>query len=223
MKSIRYSRNQFVGITALFGLLLFMLFAAAGTRNSSAAPEQDYELYGAGDAIAEFEPENSKEPSVIYIKFDGVDGEVSDISHKGWCEVVSFEQAHTMQQTGTGPSRGKTVTLFDDVRIAKTIDKASPKLAEAVCMGHVYPTVQIHVTTTAFGFGRMTYLAFELKNVLITSYIISGAGQSEEVPTEQVTLSFEQIKMTYTEFDTSGKAKGNVEYTWKVEGAEEIR
>ena len=217
MKSRPHDRNKIVTISVIFGLLVLMLLASANTQNSTTAREtsaESYDLYGTGQVSAEFVPENNKGPSDIYIKFDGVDGEVQNISHQGWCEVVAFNQAHIMQQTSTGPSRGSTTALFEDFRIVKTVDKASPKLAEAVCKASVYPTVKIHLTSLAFSTGRVTYLAFELKNVLITSYGISGSGQNEEVPTEEVTLSFEQIKMTYTEFDAAGKAKGNVEYTW---------
>jgi len=36
-----------------------------------------------------------------------------------------------------------------------------------------------------------------------------------------LSLNFEEIKVTYTECDPStGKAKGNVEYSWKVEEGE---
>jgi type VI secretion system secreted protein Hcp len=33
-------------------------------------------------------------------------------------------------------------------------------------------------------------------------------------------LNFEEIKVTYTEMDSKGKKKGNIEYGWKVEEAE---
>jgi len=34
---------------------------------------------------------------------------------------------------------------------------------------------------------------------------------------EDLSLNFEEIKVTYTETDNTGKKKGNVEYSWKVE------
>ena len=68
--------------------------------------------------------------------------------------------------------------------------------------------------------GRVTYYAYELKNVMVTSYNIGGDGQSESVPTENFSLNFEEIKVTYTECDRAGKKKGNVEYSWKVEEGE---
>lgn len=106
---------------------------------------------------------------------------------------------------------------MEDIVVVKELDKASPKLAEAVCQGEVFPRVEIHLTTSLTDAGRVTYYAYELKNVRIVSYHISGSGQSEDVPTEEISLSFEEIKVIYTEFDSAGKAKGNVEYLWRVE------
>ena len=223
----RYSVNEIVSISALVGLFLFMLFAAVGTKNSTTAgetttsPEQVYDLVDFVEASIEFVPEINKGPSDIYIKFEGVDGEVLDENHGSWCEVITFDQAHSMSISDSGLLREKVNPIFDDVRIVKTIDKASPKLAESVCKGTVYPTVEIDVTAQAFGTSRVTYLAYELKNVLVTSYAFGGASQSEDVPTEEVTLNFEQIKVTYTEYDSSGKAKGNVEYTWEIDQSRE--
>jgi len=66
----------------------------------------------------------------------------------------------------------------------------------------------------------VTYYAYELKNVLVTSYSVGGSGQSDDVPMEQFSLNYEEIKVTYTENDSKGKKKGNVEYSWKVEEGE---
>ncbi len=65
--------------------------------------------------------------------------------------------------------------------------------------------------------GRTTYLAYELKNVLVTSYGFNGMGQSDQKPSEHFSLNFEEIKTTYTEITPEGKAAGNVDYAWKVQ------
>jgi type VI secretion system Hcp family effector len=153
-----------------------------------------------------------------YIKFDGVDGEAQDKDHKAWSDLQSFSQAITQPgRAATGATRRRGDVILEDIQCTKELDKSSPKLAQAVCNGKVFPKVEIHLTASYTDAGRVTYYAYELKNVLITSYSISGAGQSEAVPTEQFSLNFEEIKVTYTECDSQGKKKGNVEYTWKVE------
>lgn len=156
-----------------------------------------------------------------YIKFDGVDGECAEKDHKGWSDLASVAQSlHQPGGGGTGASRRRGDVIFDDVHCSKELDKASPKIAEAVAKGKVFPKVEIHLTASYTDAGRVTYYAYELKNVLVTSYSVGGVGQSEQVPMEDFSLNFEEIKTTYTENDSKGKKKGNVEYSWKVEEGE---
>ncbi len=156
-----------------------------------------------------------------YIKFEGVDGEAQDKDHKGWSDLGSFQQGITQPgRSATGPTRRRGDVVMDDVVCTKELDKASPKLAESICKGKVFPKVEIDCTASTTDAGRVTYYRYELKNAMVTSYDISGSGQAEEVPMETFSLNFEEIKVTYTECDAAGKSKGNVEYTWKVEEGE---
>jgi len=66
---------------------------------------------------------------------------------------------------------------------------------------------------------RVTYFVYELKNVLVTSYSISGSGETD-VPVESFSLNFEKIKWTYDEFDDSGNFIDSVEATWEVKKGE---
>jgi len=71
------------------------------------------------------------------------------------------------------------------------------------------------VTTFSDG-ARATYFVYELTNARVTSYSISGSGETD-VPVESFSLNFEEFKYVYTEFDESGESKGTVEASWKVE------
>ena len=153
-----------------------------------------------------------------YIKFDGIDGEALDDKHKGWSDLASFSQG--MTQPGgakTGATRRRGDVILNDLSCAKELDKSSPKIAEAVCKGKVFPKVEIDVTASTTDKGRVTYYRYELTNVMVTGYNISGSGQAEDVPMEDFSLNFEEIKVTYTENDSKGKKKGSIEYSWKVE------
>jgi len=192
-----------VSILVLAGLLMFTLLAMADNFESIAPPSPDvsdsYEMLAG-----------------MFIKFDGVDGEVQSGNYRGWCNALSFSQGQSLPGGGVvGPTRQRANVVFEDIVVVKELDKASPKLAEAVCKGNVFPKVEIHLTRSYAGL--VTYYAYELKNVLIVGYRIGGSVYSEHVPTEEISLSFEEIKVTYTEFDEGGKSKGNVEYTWRVE------
>ena len=156
-----------------------------------------------------------------FIKFESVDGEAKDKDHKGWSDLLSFQQAIKQPGGGaTGPTRRRGDVVLDDIQCTKEIDKADPKLAEAMCKGNVFPKVEIDITASTTDAGRVTYYRYELKNVLVTSYQISGSGQAEDVPVANFSLNFEEIKVTYTEVDNAGAKKGAVDYSWKVEEAE---
>lgn len=156
-----------------------------------------------------------------FIKFDGIDGEFQDKDHKNWSSLDTFHQnlhqplrANNDKSTVGGTQRRRGDTVFEDVEIRKDLDKASPKIAEAVANGKVFPKVQIHITASYTDSGRVTYYAYELANVLVSSYDITGDAQHR--PHEVISLNYEEIKVTYTECDNAGKKKGNVEFAWKV-------
>lgn len=193
-----------VSILVLAGLLMFALLAMADDFESIAPPSPDvsegYEMLAG-----------------MFIKFEGVDGEAQGGSYRGWCNALSFSQGQSLPDGGIEPTRQRADVVFEDIVVVKELDKASPKLAEAVCKGMVFPKVEIHLTRSYTNTGLVTYYTYELNNVLIVGYRIGGSGYSEHIPTEEITLSFEEIKVTYTEIDEGGRPKGNVVYEWRLE------
>jgi len=158
---------------------------------------------------------------------------------------VSFSQPISNPSSGaTGITRRRSDVILEDIVVVKQLDKASPKLAEAICKGMVFPKVEIHLTGPSEGSTcQGTFYAYELKNVLITAYKVTGSNplayalitpapdailpysgpfivQAVDAPMEEMSLNFEEIKVTYTECDSTGKSKGNIEYSWKVEEGE---
>ncbi len=167
--------------------------------------------------------------AVSFIKFEGVDGESNDKAHDKWIDVLSIDFDDLRKIT-----------------VSKDIDKSTPKLMEAVCKGvesdpgvgiicsgvlmstppdprgdvpldPLISLVTIDICKTTHGKKLQCYLQFELVGVQITSYSISGSTDGKQVPTENFSLNFEEIKVTYTKFDDKGNKKGNIEYSWKVE------
>ena len=164
---------------------------------------------------------SSEAEAAAYMKIEGIDGESKDTAHKEWSDLMSFSQTIRLQDDVTispGETRRRGDVILDDLVLVKELDKASPKLAESILQGTIFPKVEIHLTASYGDAGKVTYFTYELKNVMVTSYSISGTG--DDIPMEQFSLNFEEIKVTYTENDSTGKSKGNVEYTWKVEAGE---
>ena len=85
----------------------------------------------------------------LFIKFDGVDGQAKDKDHKNWSDCLSMTWGVHKAGTGaTGQTRHRGVATVEDFVITKELDKASPKQAEGVLTGKVYPKVEIHDTAT---------------------------------------------------------------------------
>ena len=82
--------------------------------------------------------------------------------------------------------------------------------------GEVIPKLEIEFVAL-FGGARATYIRYELTNVRITSYSVTGEAD-QGPPTVLVGHNFEKIKVTYTEYDDTGAPKGNVETEWDVSG-----
>ena len=151
-----------------------------------------------------------------YIKFDGIDGESKGKGYEKWSDLDSFSQAiHKTGSGATGAARRRGTIILEDLQCSKLMDKSSPKIAEAVCLGKVFPKVEIRLATSSVNTGRENYYKYELKNVMVTSYQVAGGSQDK--PQETFSLNFEEIKTTYTEMDEKGAKKGDVAFGWKVE------
>jgi hypothetical protein len=126
---------------AVTGLLAFALLAWGGGGIDLPG--------GGGPGISP--PETPVEPippaspptTGMYAKFDGVEGESLDANHRDWIELDSMSWG--IHKAITGATGQKGVAAVEDIVVTKKLDKASPKLAEAVCKGQVINEVEIHM------------------------------------------------------------------------------
>lgn len=141
------------------------------------------------------------------MRVDGVDGDSNLAGFDGWIDVLSSKWSGARQQDGR---RGAPDVA--DFRVAMKYEGASTKLTEATLTGRVYPLIEVEHSKVIAG-KRVTYLAYELKNVVVTSFDTSAAKR----PTDKYTFNFEEITATYTEYDGAGNKTGTRTYSWKVE------
>ena len=153
-----------------------------------------------------------------YMKYDGIDGESQEANHIKWIDVLSFDWGiHRREPGQTGQSRSRGAAVVEDLTLTMAYEKAAPKLQEKCLEGEVIPKLEIEFTALSRR-ARATYLKYEFKNVMITSFQTSASGTDESgPPTVVIGNNFEEVKVTYTEFDREGKSKGNVETKFKVE------
>ena len=156
-----------------------------------------------------------------YIEFDGIKGNSLDEKHKDWIDIQSFSQNITRPSTAgkTGVARSRASAVLSDVHITKLMDKSSAKLIQAVASGQIFKTVKIDLATSVGSKGERTvFWKWELKNVIVSSYDLSGtAGDGGDVPMESIALNCEEIKWIYVDLDKEGKSTGNIDASWKVE------
>jgi len=156
----------------------------------------------------------------VFAKYDGVDGESQDANHDKWIDVLAISWGSSKPGGGaTGQSRRRGNVVVADMVLTVEYEKSTPKLLEKLNMGEVIPKLEVEQTAN-YGGARATYLKYELKNVMITSLDVSAAGNDESPPTVSIANNFEEYTVTYTEYDSEGNKKGNVETTWKVEKGE---
>jgi type VI secretion system secreted protein Hcp len=129
-----------------------------------------------------------------YIKFDGIDGDVTAAGFEKFIEVLQFSWGVT--QTGTlasGSGAGTGRTSFQDFHFQHNVDRASPKLMQACALGTQISTAEVDFLKTG---ASTPYLKIRLQNVLITGLEFSGSG--DLVAAEDVGFTFGKIEYDFT-------------------------
>lgn len=154
-----------------------------------------------------------------YCKLGDIEGESKDDSHDGWINLMATSQQLTrpMRAGASGSTRQRASVTCGDVLLTKELDASSPKIIEAICDGTVFPEVLIDLCTSTGAEGRIPYFQWEMVNVYVSDYHVSGATTDGQIPVETFALNFEEVKWTYDKMGKDGQSTGKVEATWKVE------
>ena len=154
-----------------------------------------------------------------YIKIGDIKGESTDQGHKDWINLLSVSQglSRPMRAGTSGSTRQRASVDCGDLVMVKEVDSSTPKLIEACCDGTVFPEVKVDLCTSSGGDSRIPYYQWTLTNVHVTSYDCSGGAQDGQIPTESLSLNYEEIRWTYTKMGKDGAVAGKVESGWKVE------
>lgn len=144
--------------------------------------------------------------ATIYMKIDGIDGNVTAKGYEKWIEILGIEyglgRSITSFEAGRHSNRGVNAPSFSEIRISKEVDETSPKLFMEACLG-IGKKINIHFCES--GDNLQSYLELELTDAMLSSYSLSGASGSNSGPKERFSLNFAKIQNRYKPYTKDGK------------------
>src|SRR5438128_8438383 len=151
-----------------------------------------------------------------FVKMDVIDGESTDRGHEKWIPVMSF----TFGASRTGSSASATggagagKVQFQDFHFSSEVSKASPKLFQACASGEHFKKVIIAMRT-AGGDQQQDFYKITFSDCLISSYQTGGRG-NENLPTENISLAFAKIELSFQTQSAAGGLLTPIEVGWDL-------
>jgi type VI secretion system secreted protein Hcp len=136
----------------------------------------------------------------IYMKFGGIQGDVTAAGHTNWIELNSLQWGvgrGVSSPTGGIADRESSAPNVSEVTVTKDNDTASDGLLTEAFTGDGGgngASVQIDFTRTQAG-QLVVFQTITLTNVIISGYSTSSGGDR---PTESLSLNFTKIAVTNT-------------------------
>ena len=111
----------------------------------------------------------------------------------------------------SGLTAGKA--SFNDLQITKQIDQASPHLALSAASGkHLQSAVLTLYRNSAVG--QVKLATYTLTDVLIGA--VQQSGSSNEIPMEQVSLNYAQVRAEFSGLDAKGGVTTAERFGWNL-------
>lgn len=148
----------------------------------------------------------------IFLKWPGIEGEATDASHRGWLDIDNLSwgvQRAITSSPSTSKDRESANAEITDLTITRRMDKASPSLFMAACCGKGQE-LTLHLTKTGSGRGSEVFMAYTLRNALVSDYRMKARRQPRTRPREQLVISFQAIEAKYTPYDDDGTAEAPI-------------
>ncbi|MGA2890548.1 MAG: type VI secretion system tube protein Hcp [Terracidiphilus sp.] len=139
----------------------------------------------------------------FYLNIASIPGEATTQNFAGQIKLLSFSWGGSQLSSvgGTGGSGTGKVDL-SDFTFTKHLDKATPKLFNAMCSGQHVDSAVLSATKAGAGGGTGgVYLKITFSEVFVTSLNTSA---SDDVPSETVTITYNKIKIEYSTQDKQG-------------------
>ena len=152
----------------------------------------------------------------MFLELKGIDGESQDdtFSKKNAIDVLAWSWG--MSQSGTthmGSGGGSGKVSVQDLSVTKYVDKASPNLLLFCSNGEHIPEAKL--TVRKAGKTPLEYIVITMTEVIISSVSTGGSGGQDRL-TENISLNFEKVKLTYTPQKSTGAGDTAIDYKWDI-------
>ncbi|MEP6491160.1 MAG: type VI secretion system tube protein Hcp [bacterium] len=150
----------------------------------------------------------------MFMKLDAIKGEALDKTHKDEINVLAWSWGASQSgSTHISSGGGAGKANFQDISFTKYIDKSSPLLLQNVANGkHIKEAT---LTVRKAGEHPLEYLKIKMQDILVSSYSTGGSG-GEDLLTENVTLNFAKVDLTYTPQKGDGTGDVAVVMSWNI-------
>jgi type VI secretion system secreted protein Hcp len=131
-----------------------------------------------------------------FLEIPGIPGSSNSKTHRGWIEIESFQWTLTplRLEPGKGVASACSATFSAaGESLVTLIPNVGKQIRGAVTLEKEHPDT------------ALTYYRVVMEDVVISNYVVTAAS-STGAPTENVSLNFEEIKVTYTEQQKDGTA-----------------
>ena len=151
----------------------------------------------------------------ILLKIAGVTGDSKIDGHDGEIDVLSASWgASNPSSRAYGGGAGTAKVNVMDLVVTKRADASSPELFLKTCDGTHYDDATLVFLKAGGDGGPVEYMKYEMKHVFVSSWQQSGGG--DQFAMENLSISFEKVKVTFTGQDDSGAPTEPVETEWDI-------
>ena len=153
----------------------------------------------------------------MFMKIGDLKGESGDKQgHGGEIDVLAWSWgASNSGSSHTGGGSGSGKVKVQDLSFTKWMDSSSPVLFLHCCNGKHHPEATLVVRKA--GEKPLEYMKVKMTDVMITAYS-TGGSNGEDRLTENVTLNFAKVDVTYTPQASKGAGEGAVAMAWDIKG-----
>lgn len=164
-----------------------------------------------------------------FLKIDGISGESTDAAHKGEIDVQSWSWGVSSSVGagsgsgggGSGSGGGSGRAVFEDFHFVSRISTASPPLLSACATGVHFKQATLSGVRGGSGKSKSAdYLKYKLSDVTVRS--VQQYDSEDQVPSEQFSLNYSKVEVTYSPQTSSAAAGTPVTFGFDVKSNKKI-